>query len=126
MDFMERSVSDENPFFAYWPIVAPHGTRQGMPTNPFRGKVGLMDKPDTRENLARFKSLVEYIDFLIGRTVKKIEDLGIEDETIIILTSDNGTAVTAKTRGIERGCHVVGIASGSGVIQRGPRSEELV
>lgn len=120
MDFMQRAVEADKPFFAYWPVVAPHGTRQGMPTNPLRGEVGRMDKPDNKENLDRFASLIEYIDFLMGRTVDKIMDLGIEKETLILLVSDNGTAVTAKTRGVERGCHVVGIISGAGVRQRGP------
>lgn len=120
MDFMERSVETGKKFFAYWPVVAPHGTRQGMPTNPFRGEVGLMDKQDAKENDARFKSLIEYVDFLIGRTIAKLDELGVRDETLIILVSDNGTAVTAKTRGVERGCHVVGIISGSGVKTRGP------
>ena len=120
LDFMERTVAKGQPFFAYWPVVAPHGTRQGMPTNPFRGEIGRMDKIDNRENLDRFSSLIEYIDFLIGRTVDKLRDLGVEEETLILLTSDNGTAVTAKTRGVERGCHVVGIISGAGVKRRGP------
>ncbi len=120
LDFIERSAGAGKPFLAYWPVVAPHGTRQGMPTNPFRGEVGRMDKLDNEENLARFASLIEYVDFLIGRTVDKLRDLNVEKETMIILLSDNGTAVTAKTRGVERGCHVVGIISGAGVKTRGP------
>lgn len=119
LDFMERSVNQNKPFFAYWPCVAPHGTREGMPTNPLRGEVGEMGKTDSTEKNARFKSLNEYIDLLVGRTVAKIEELGIQDNTIIIFTSDNGTAVTAKTRGIERGSHVVNIVAGAGIQQRG-------
>jgi arylsulfatase A-like enzyme len=119
MDFMERSVADGKPFLAYWPCVAPHGTRQGMPTNPLRGEVGEMGSSDSSEKNARFKSLNEYIDLLVGRTVDKVNELGIADNTIIILTSDNGTAVTAKTRGVERGPHVMNIIAGGGVVQRG-------
>lgn len=124
MDFMERSVADSLPFFTYWPCVAPHGTRQGVSTNPFRGAVGEMGKsPDPEENEARFKSLNEYIDFLIGRMMDKVEELGVAENTIFILTSDNGTAVTAKTRGVERGCHVVNIISGLDVLARGASDE---
>jgi hypothetical protein len=60
---------------------------------------------------------------LIGKVVKKIKDLGIEDNTIIIFTSDNGTAITAKTRGVERGPHVINIISGAGVKKRGATYE---
>ena len=124
MDFMERKAKEGKPFLAYWPSVAPHGTRTGMPTNPLRGEVGdLGKKKDGKENYERFKSLNEYIDVLVGKVVKKIKDLGIEDNTIIIFTSDNGTAITAKTRGVERGPHVINIISGAGVKKRGATDE---
>ena len=79
MDFMERKAKANEPFLAYWPSVAPHGTRTGCPTNPNRGKVGDMGgkHASAAENNARFKSLNEYIDGLMGKVVKRIEDLGI-------------------------------------------------
>ena len=124
MDFMERKTKEGKPFLAYWPSVAPHGTRTGMPTNPLRGEVGdLGKKKDGKENELRFKSLNEYIDVLTGKVVQKIQDLGIADNTIIIFTSDNGTAVTAKTRGVERGSHVINIIAGAGVKKRGATDE---
>ncbi|MCK4750315.1 MAG: sulfatase-like hydrolase/transferase, partial [Bacteroidales bacterium] len=123
MDFMERSVVDHKPFFAYWPCVAPHGTRQGVTTNPLRGEVGEMGKSSPEESAARFKSLNEYIDLLIGRMMAKLTELGIHDNTLFIVTSDNGTAVTAKTRGVERGCHVVNVMSGYHVMKRGATDE---
>ncbi len=127
MDFMEKNVKENKPFFAYWPTVAPHGTRTGMPTNPLRGVQGSLSakrgKGWKEENAARFKSLIEYMDLKVGEVVAKVESLGISDNTIIIFTSDNGTAVTAKTRGVERGSHVVHIAAGAGVKKRGATDE---
>lgn len=124
MDFMERKTKSGQPFLAYWPSVAPHGTRTGCPTNPDRGEVGdLGGNQSSEENKTRFKSLNEYIDGLVGKIVNKIESLGIADNTIIIFTSDNGTAVTAKTRGVERGSHVINIMAGAGIKQRGPTDE---
>lgn len=124
MDFMERKTKEGKPFLAYWPSVAPHGTRTGMPTNPLRGEVGdLGKKKDGKENYERFKSLNEYVDVLIGKVLRKIEDLGIADNTIIIFTSDNGTAITAKTKGVERGPHVINIIAGAGVKKRGATDE---
>lgn len=129
MAFMEKSVKAHKPFLAYWPTVAPHGTRTGMPTNPHRGEPGSLSAKgeakgeNQKETWARFKSLVEYLDFKVGQVVDKIDELGIADNTIIIFTSDNGTAVTAKTRGVERGSHVVHIAAGAGVKTRGSTDE---
>lgn len=130
MEFMEKKVQSNKPFFVYWPTVAPHGTRTGMPTNPLRGKPGLLGesrevktKEAQAENHARFVSLIQYLDTKVGQVIKKITDLGIADNTVIIFLSDNGTAVTAKTRGVERGSHVVHIAAGAGIKQRGMTDE---
>jgi arylsulfatase A-like enzyme len=124
MDFMERSVAAGKPFLAYWPTVAPHGTRTGYPTTPFYGEPGVLgDPPTAEEREARFKALNEYIDLKVGEVWDKVHELGIEDNTIIFFLSDNGTAVTAKTRGIERGSHVVFIAAGAGIETRGLTDE---
>ncbi|MGB2129346.1 MAG: sulfatase-like hydrolase/transferase, partial [Flavicella sp.] len=124
MDFMERKTQEGTPFLAYWPSVAPHGTRLGYPSTPFRGTVGdLGPSIDAEDNVQRLKALNEYIDFLMGKIMQKINDLGIADNTIVIFTSDNGTAVTAKTRGVERGSHVVNIIAGAGIKKRGATDE---
>ncbi len=122
-DFMERQTKAGKPFLAYWPTVSPHGTRTGMPTNPLRGEVGNLGTKGDKDNGPRFKSLIEYMDTTIGRLQAKVKELGIEKNTLIIFCSDNGTAVTAKTRGVERGCHVVFMAAGAGIKQRGLTDE---
>jgi arylsulfatase A-like enzyme len=119
IDFISRSVDEGRPFLAYWPTVAPHGTRQGMPTTPLRGEPGLIDKVDSDENRARFVALNEYLDYQVGQVVDHLESLGVADNTIVMFLSDNGTAVTAKTRGVERGSHVVAVMHGKHVMPRG-------
>jgi len=120
MDFISRSTAAGKPFLAYWPTVAPHGTREGQTTTPHRGPVGEMGKGETaKERTARFQALNEYIDHLVGRLVSHLEELGIADNTVVMFLSDNGTAVTAKTRGVERGSHVVSVMCGKGVEKRG-------
>jgi len=130
MEFMEKNAKAGKPFLAYWPTVAPHGTRTGMPTNPLRGKPGLLGQGKGKkknkipgENQARFVSLIEYLDLKVGQVVDKIDELGISDNTVIIFLSDNGTAVTAKTRGVERGSHVVQIVAGADIKKRGVTAE---
>jgi hypothetical protein len=43
--------------------------------------------------------------------------------TVFIFCSDNGTAVTAKSRGVERGCRVPFIVYGAGIKKRGTTGE---
>jgi arylsulfatase A-like enzyme len=120
-DFIERKRNQ--PFLVYYPMVAPHGTREGHTTTPLRGKAGEMSRASPEETQARFEALNEYIDVLIGRIRDKINDLGLTDNTIFIYCSDNGTAVTAKSRGVERGCRVPFVVSGAGVKKRGATDE---
>lgn len=121
-DFMGRSVRKGRPFLAYYPMVAPHGTRQGQPTSPIAGKPGVITG-SREDNKRRFRALNDYIDVLVGRLENKVRDLGITDKTILIFCSDNGTAVTAKSRGVERGCRVPFIVYGGGIRKRGSTNE---
>ncbi|GAB6165929.1 sulfatase-like hydrolase/transferase [Thermostilla marina] len=134
MDFMERMAKAGEPFVAYWPTVIPHGPYS---TTPDAGAVLDIElpKPDTsgmnREEKAkaiaeyeknqqqRFVNLIEYMDKLVGKLIRKTEELGIYDQTYFIFCADNGTAVTAKDRGVERGVHVPYVVKGPGVKRRG-------
>jgi len=121
-DFMERSVKSGKPFLAYYPMVAPHGARGGVTTCPIYGEAG--DMVGSRDdNHKRFRALNDYIDILVGRLEQKARDLGVLENTIFIFCSDNGTAVTAKSRGVERGCRVPFIVFGPGIKKRGPTGE---
>ena len=120
--FMEQSVRAGKPFLAYYPMVAPHGTREGQTTCPIYGSPGEMAGP--KEDIPkRFRALNDYIDILVGRLVQKARDLDVMDKTVFIFCSDNGTAVTAKSRGVERGCRVPFIVYGAGIEKRGATSE---
>jgi arylsulfatase A-like enzyme len=63
------------------------------------------------------------MDKLIGKLIAKTEELGIYEETYFIFCADNGTAVTAKDRGVERGVHVPYVVKGPGVKRRGITDE---
>ncbi len=138
LDFIERKAKKKEAFIAYWPTVIPHGPYS---TTPDAGKPmdielpkpdvkGLSREEKTRVTSAhgkkqqeRFVNLIEYMDKLIGKLIKKTEDLGIYDNTYFIFCSDNGTAVTAKDRGVERGVHVPFVVKGPGIKKRGVTDE---
>jgi arylsulfatase A len=121
-DFMEQSVASNQPFLAYYPMVAPHGTRNGYSTCPIYGTPGDLGGPRA-DRPRRFRALVDYIDILVAQLQRKARDLGVIDNTIFIFCSDNATAVTGKSRGVERGCRVPMIIWGATVMKRGPTDE---
>ncbi|WP_289055799.1 sulfatase-like hydrolase/transferase [Carboxylicivirga marina] len=121
-DFIDRSAKADEPFLAYYPMVAPHGPYVEVPT---RTDAGSNDpqKESKVSNEQRFVELVDYIDILVGRILNQLEESGVAENTVVIFTSDNGTAVTAKSRGVERGCHIPFVVAGKGIKQRGLSTE---
>ncbi len=140
MDFMERKTKAKEPFVAYWPISLTHGPTIWTPDNGGPGdNFGLVEKQNTKgmtkeaadaakkkfaeDSKLAFKGMTEYMDKLVGKVVAKTKELGIYDNTYIIFCSDNGTPVTAKDRGVERGVHVPLVICGADVKQVGGTDE---
>lgn len=71
----------DEPFFMYFATNDVHVPR--FPHERFRGKTNMGLRGD---------AIVEF-DWSVGQIVKTLEDLGIADNTLIILTSDNGPVV---------------------------------
>ena len=76
-----------------------------------------------KKRAQRFARLIEYMDKLVGKLITKAEDLGIYENTYFIFCADNGTAVTAKDRGVERGVHVPYVVRGPGIKRLGITDE---
>ncbi|MCW1430648.1 sulfatase family protein [Novosphingobium sp. JCM 18896] len=67
-----------NPFFLYFPLPSPH--TPWVPLPEYRGKSQAGDYGD----------YVVETDAMIGRLLDEIDARGIAEETIVIVTSDNG------------------------------------
>ena len=78
INFMKQHKND--PMCLYFPMALPH--------TPF---VHTPDEPEATTKMEKQKAMVRYIDKIVGRLVKSIEDLGIRERTIIIFTTDNGS-----------------------------------
>jgi len=78
VDFMERAKKAEKPFFVWWNSTRMHIWTHLKPDS--EGKTGLGIYPD---------GMVEH-DGQIGQLLKKLDDLGIADNTIIMYSTDNG------------------------------------
>lgn len=94
MNFIEKYK--DQPFFAYIPYNTPHSPMQ-MPDkwwSQFEDKeltsLGEGSKPERLLHTRAALALVENIDWNIGRLIKKLQELQLEEKTIIIFLSDNG------------------------------------
>lgn len=77
----------EEPFFLYLPYFTVH--------TPLQGKQHLIKKYQTKINgdnrfNAKYGAMVESMDENVGKLLKTLKELKIEDNTIVIFMSDNG------------------------------------
>lgn len=73
----------DKPFFVYLPFQAPH--------SPYQDPDLPMDPPGKKERKTLIK-MIERLDLEIGRVLNALDKQGIAENTLVILTSDNGGA----------------------------------
>lgn len=83
LDFIQRNA--EQPFFIYLPHNMVHG--------PHAASEAFMNK--TGKGL--YADVVAEIDWSVGQILDRLVDLGIDERTLVLFTSDNGGGVFAKT-----------------------------
>jgi arylsulfatase len=123
--FMKNSIESEKPFYiAYWPQITPFA---GFPDDNITVSGGLL-----QEGIAR-------LDIYIGKLMEELKELGIEENTLVILMSDNGPMthngppgmVETLYRGgkgdfLEGGVRVCAFARWPGVIDEGQIVGDIV
>ncbi|MEL0651074.1 arylsulfatase [Algibacter sp. TI.3.09] len=88
LDFIE--TNKDKPFFCYISTNAPHSP-YNLPKDYFDLYQGKKYK-DINERTLRFYGMITNIDDNFKRLEDKLDNLGIADNTIVIFTTDNGTA----------------------------------
>ena len=83
ISYINTNANRDKPFFLYLPLAAPHNPI--MPIDPWKGK----------SNINPYADFVLMIDDLMGEIFKTVKEQGIEDNTLIIFTSDNGCSTNA-------------------------------
>jgi arylsulfatase len=78
LKFMEKAVKDKKPFFVWWNSTRMHIFTHLKPSSV--GKTGLGIYAD---------GMVEH-DAMVGRLLAKLKELGVEDDTIVMYSTDNG------------------------------------
>ena len=79
---------ERRPFFLYLAHHAPHTPIEAKREDIayFESKIG----PGSRHRHPVFAAMMKSLDEGVGRVLDRLADLGIDDETIVIFTSDNG------------------------------------
>jgi arylsulfatase len=78
LGFMEKAVKEEKPFFLWWNATRMHIFTHLKPES--EGKTGLGVYAD---------GMAEH-DAMVGELLAKLKELGIEDNTIVMYSTDNG------------------------------------
>jgi len=90
----------DQPFFLYLPFVEPHVAMQPPQTwidhypaawddeqGPYRGQNGYLPHPRPR---AAYAAMISDLDEHVGTILGRLEQLGLQENTLVIFTSDNG------------------------------------
>ena len=85
--FVRRSK--DKPFFLYLPYTIPHQKLQVPDLGPYKDKAW-------PEKTKIMPAMVTRMDRDVGRLMALLKELGIDDDTVVFFTSDNGGAFTGK------------------------------
>lgn len=110
LKFIEAGAKGGKPFFCYAAWTLPHGKFEIPDHSAFA------EKP-WPEAVKIHAAMIARIDTGVGRVMAKLRDLGIDQNTLVIYSSDNGAAgpglqtfnATAGLRGAKRDLHEGGI-----------------
>ncbi|MBJ6368730.1 sulfatase family protein [Snuella sedimenti] len=101
IDYLNEHKENRAPFFMYLAYNAPHFPIQ--PPKEWLEKV-IAREPNISEKRAKNVAFIEHLDFNIGRVMQSLKETGLDDNTLVVFTSDNGGALWyAQSNGKLRG-----------------------
>ncbi|MHC4201830.1 MAG: sulfatase-like hydrolase/transferase, partial [Planctomycetota bacterium] len=99
LGFIRASAGEGRPFFCYVPTIIPH-VELAVPEEaaaPYRGRFPKVAINDPRRGYlgsddayAVYAGMISRLDRNVGEIVDLLRELGIEKNTLVIFTSDNG------------------------------------
>ncbi|MEM9410296.1 MAG: sulfatase-like hydrolase/transferase, partial [Planctomycetota bacterium] len=87
-DFIDSH--QKKPFFIYYPMILTHCPFVPVPGSP-SWNPNSKGSPTYKGDATNFSEMVCYMDKLVGRIMKRVEDNGVAENTVILFTGDNGT-----------------------------------
>ena len=137
LDFIGRKKDE--PFLLYYTMMLTHAPFQATPDSPGYGKKGGGKAPVRADGINQeFSDMVAYTDKLTGKLVAKLDELGIRDNTLILILGDNGTQrgtitmmgdrkfIGGKGQPTDAGMHVPLIVNWPGKAATGKVSQDIV
>lgn len=97
LDFIRTNIG--RPFFCYMPVTIPHASMHApkelhdnyrLLYPQFESIIGRYAGADVVNPIAAFAAMVEHLDDSVNQIMRLIKNLGIEEQTIVMFTSDNG------------------------------------
>ncbi len=89
----------DGPFFAFLPVTIPHAAMHAPESYvaPFRkkfpqfaDKIGKYRGPEVKNPIAAFAGMMTLLDEQVGQLLDLLKELEIEEDTLVMLSSDNG------------------------------------
>ena len=92
-------ANKDKPFFLFLPVTIPHAAMQAPEewVAPFRkkfpqfeSKIGKYKGPHVQNPIAAFAGMMTLLDSHVGELMALLKELDLDDNTLVMLTSDNG------------------------------------
>jgi arylsulfatase A-like enzyme len=93
VEHLDQRAKEQRPFFLYLPLNAPHTPI--VPSPGFEGKSGI----------GKYGDFVLEVDWSVGEILKALDRNGLADQTLVVLTSDNGCSPAADFPALARHGH---------------------
>ena len=90
LEFIEENKA--NPFFLYLSVVIPHDNGEASEGKRYSDIPSFKpyENTDWTESTKGYAAMITHSDKHVGKIIPKLKELGIDDNTLVIFTSDNG------------------------------------
>lgn len=132
-EWIDAKSQQDKPFFLFLSLTSPHSPI--AVSEPFQGKSGI----------SAYADFIVETDWVVGHVLQALEDAGVAENTLVIFSTDNGTAGFARFKEIKKkgvdfeanfkgrkgqiwegGHRVPFIARWPGVIEAGATCDEVI
>ena len=93
VEYIRQQAAGNEPFFLYFPLTAPHTPI--IPSDRFAGKSGI----------GPYGDFLLHVDDVVGRIMEAVREAGIEENTLIVFTADNGCSPSANYKNLKAHGH---------------------